>query len=78
MIFSIILYSVHRYYSMLLCYFGNYYDFVINFYGRRLICTPVSIVLHKKKKKSVYILLSSCYMYFLLNVIRLHMKDKIQ
>jgi len=36
---------------MLLCYFGNYYNFVINFYGRRfsnVICTPVSIVLHKK------------------------------
>lgn len=60
------------------CYFGNYYNFVINFYGHRfsdVIYIPVSIVLHKEVCVSPFII---SYMYFLLNVTKLHMKDTIQ
>lgn len=54
---------------MLLCYFENYYNFVINFYGRRfsdVIYIPVSIVLHKKVcvsplTISLHVFPSKCY-----------------
>jgi len=68
---GIILYNVHEYYSILLCIILRTYNFVINFYNCRI--SNVSLfLLFCTKKFYVSPIIISCYMYFLLNVIKWH------